>query len=596
MPRLVAIKAGPMTARPAASPVTMAMFADEIDRHYLAKNAGPTMLRNVRRVLKILVQVNVHTTSELNDSAIQRFEAALPDISAHGRFELLRTLRAVCNHGVRLGLLASTPTFPAIPHPPDIPKANRISFPSMDEMNLYLKYLRSGADATWEGHRGYALVATIVFAGLLRNEVMSLQINDIDLIKGTIRIRRREGLKKGWLRSSIGSQNPVRISDKLKPILAAWLPLTGSNDVFPGKRGAGAWKQGSKASDAHGWIKAAALAAGVKTKINFEVLHRFHVVNAVSDIPDIEPLEPIQSRGHDRSGDDAQTLESLHELDIDEATRLMALLRRQSATWKGNRLYAAAALPLLAGLSKEEVLNLLVENVYFDRSKPMLIIGDKAPIILTADAAVILRRWLNRPDRGQMAHVFSGIASGNPWVGNAKNHGLRYELSQAALEVAIPGRVTIECLRRLWRRCGGYVQLGEAWRAIADPEPIIRSEAGHERHEPATLMTSAIERRQNLATWDPPIPAVMIEGQKDPVFVRGVNVGILGRVQYQIIKALIEHHPNPDGLTRDQIARKFGLKSVRQILDQLMKDSVWQSVIRVEQDDDGRNRYRLLDV
>lgn len=572
-------------------PVTLAVLADAIERVYLSSNAGATMLRMVRRVLKLLVEVGVHTTHDLDGDAIQRFEAALPVRGDHYRFEHLRTLRAICNHAVKLRLLAAAPPFPMIPHPPDIPTLGRIAVPSVDEMDRYLKYLRAGADASWDGHRGYALVCTITFAGLLRNEAMELRPADINLADGTIRVRRRESLKKGWLRGSIGTQNPVRISGRLRPILEAWLPEAGPDFVFPGKRGAGAWKTGSKPNEAHGWIKAAGLEAGLTTELNFEVLHQFHVANVVADIPGIGGLEPVQKRGLYRSGRGADPLAPTRELDIEEATRLMGELRCDSEMLQGHRAYAEAMLALLAGLRRDQIAGLGTEDIDLGRTPPRLVVPGRSPVKLSADAAEVIRQWINRPDWRQTEHVSPGLIFGRRGVSDAKANRLTNRLGKAAAAAGIKGRVTIESLRRLWKRCGGHVELGDAWRTTvnpAGPSSLADRREDGSRGAPNLATCGA----PNLATWDPPIPTVRIGRHDEPIHVVGGVRDPLSRGAYEAIRILLAAFPG--GLTRKEMDARYGGIGWRTALRRLRdNDPIWRSAILFPGDDGSEGDYRI---
>jgi integrase len=83
---------------------------------------------------------------------------------------------------------------------------------------------------TWEGGRLHALAAVAAYTGLRRDELLHLQCADVRPGAGVIDVVARRRLK------TEGSAAPVPIPPELGAILEIWIPLAGSDWLFPGVR------------------------------------------------------------------------------------------------------------------------------------------------------------------------------------------------------------------------------------------------------------------------------------------------------------------------------------------------------------------------
>jgi len=99
---------------------------------------------------------------------------------------------------------------------------------------------REASGGSWKAARLRALVYAYAYLGARKREVLGLRIEDVDLAGGSVAIRtnRRRGLKT---RSSCAN---LPIPSELGRVLAAWLPLTGSDWLFPGAKRQGPWLEG----------------------------------------------------------------------------------------------------------------------------------------------------------------------------------------------------------------------------------------------------------------------------------------------------------------------------------------------------------------
>jgi len=272
-------------------PVSVDQARDEIMRHFTAKTDSHSILCRMRRVFRKLGDLDVQTLDQLDDAAVQRYERSIPETMLREcRLNMLRDLRAVCHVAVKLNLLASMPQIPWL-RDKEPGRSGIIAATSRDDVMRLLASLQPEPTDPWDKWRLHALVATVVYTGLLRDDILDLLVADVDLAKGVILIRRRKGNKRSDL------PRPLAIHPDLKGILSEWLLQTGGVYVFPGKRKVGRWHgSGSKKLRAFEEISIAARAAGIKEVVNFKTLRLFHF-EAVESIEGLGSLIPRAKPG-----------------------------------------------------------------------------------------------------------------------------------------------------------------------------------------------------------------------------------------------------------------------------------------------------------
>ena len=175
------------------------------------------------------------------------------------------------------------------PSPPlDAPRAPAAAGPSRptrpwvftvgDATRLMAHLLkRSG---TWEGHRLYALAATILYTGLPRGRVLDLAPGDCDFDGRTIRVA--------------GRAMAQPMPPDLARILAEWIPhLGGCGWLFPGTRLIGPWTGGRPGDKPLQRLQAEAREAGIEALV-FESLRAIyrHQAGAVSLGEEYRSLTP----------------------------------------------------------------------------------------------------------------------------------------------------------------------------------------------------------------------------------------------------------------------------------------------------------------
>lgn len=93
-------KAIPMTMPPAATPVSLAVFSDYINRFYVDQ---PDRLTTARMVLKLLYRAGMRTTRDWDMDLYRRFESLTSKSKPHMRHLLLAAFRRFWSIGLEKG-------------------------------------------------------------------------------------------------------------------------------------------------------------------------------------------------------------------------------------------------------------------------------------------------------------------------------------------------------------------------------------------------------------------------------------------------------------------------------------------------------------
>jgi integrase len=274
--------------------VPIAELRDRAVDWYSEQKRTKETLRKVRQVFRYLMEdLGVKWADELEDPAvIRRFERAIKSPNFFTRRGTLAVLQSILNRAEGWGLLVSVPAFPDYVRYTGrrSPKGTRSKVPSTAAFNRLMEHLQSAA-GTWDGGRICALVAIVALAGIAVSQALRLRVADIDLERDTIWVQ------GGRLRrhSPDSPRVPIRINDRLRAILAGWLPRTGCEWAFPGIWLLGPWslkalqykpasRPQKKPQNPLEYLGAACRAAGVG-RITFEALRRYFAENAVPSVP-----------------------------------------------------------------------------------------------------------------------------------------------------------------------------------------------------------------------------------------------------------------------------------------------------------------------
>jgi integrase len=218
------------------APIPWERFTAEILALYREPMRAPATLSRLRFVLNALTALGVQTTAELTPELVAKFIGSLPaDQSGNTTYSQVAYMRVACNYSASMGYSRVSP-FAIRKHwvrkPPPTPGRKRHHSRAAVAAVLALardEASRKAGWARWRSHRLYALVATVAYTGLRRNEALMLRREDIDLAERMVWVRPRVGNR---LKTS-ASEAPVPMPSALIDILAEWLP----NLALPANRG-----------------------------------------------------------------------------------------------------------------------------------------------------------------------------------------------------------------------------------------------------------------------------------------------------------------------------------------------------------------------
>lgn len=246
--------------------VAWARFRSEVLSLYEPPARARATWFAVRRVLDLLESLGVRSPSELTPQAVAKFTAAqghLAPATIKGR---LAYLRPVCDYAVFKGYLARNPfefrsRWLRVDDRREDRPDPRDRHHSAEQIARLLR--RADAEAavgSWAAGRLQALVYTLAFTGMRRNEPLGMMVGDVDLAARILHIRsnRTRPLKTS------GSGQPVAIAEDLALVLARWIPRAGCDWLFPGAELLGPWLSGGPGVRALDQVKQLGERAGVQ--------------------------------------------------------------------------------------------------------------------------------------------------------------------------------------------------------------------------------------------------------------------------------------------------------------------------------------------
>lgn len=261
----------PPQAQTAAGPVAVPLeaFADELLACYSEPLAATPTRQKIRQTIGQVMRLpGVATTADLTPEVVASWVRDMTDRALRREtiIGFLANLRAACNFAVRCGYLRANPVEARkhwLPHAYDgRPGPARAKPLTRDEVARLLTHLLRES-ATWDGHRLFALAATVIYAGLRRHEALGLAVADCDLEGGTLKIGR----------ATLGRRARA-MPPKLAEVLRQWLPRTGADWAFPGALSRRPWNGGPPGQKPLHRIRAAGLAVGIEG-LSFERLREF---------------------------------------------------------------------------------------------------------------------------------------------------------------------------------------------------------------------------------------------------------------------------------------------------------------------------------
>jgi integrase len=245
--------------------VTFARLSEEMLAIYSPPHRRPATLKKMRRALAELASAGCVKSVDLSPHLLTRWAAEHTDRKPISSASVLISIRAVCTYAKKMGYLRVSPWdirkdwLPMEDDSEDEPV--QVRHHSITQVRAVLDLAeREAAPGGWSEARLYALIATYAYTGLRKMEALGLKASDVDIAEGIISVksRRRRRLKT---RSSAA---PVGIPAELAPIIDIWMRRSGSEWVFPGKRGVCPWVGGSPGHKPLDQIRALGDRAGVK--------------------------------------------------------------------------------------------------------------------------------------------------------------------------------------------------------------------------------------------------------------------------------------------------------------------------------------------
>jgi integrase len=234
-------------------------------RAVLALYAPPIRrLATLRKMRQVLTEFGVlcPTTGDLTPSSIASWIESHPDRRPETTAALLRTLKAACAYGLVCGAM-DCDLFawrkPAAWVDWDVPELEPPVHSAAAMARVLARANQEAQAGSWKALRLRALIYALAYTGARKRELLGLAVADLDLVAGTIAIRtnRRRGLK------TRKSAAHLPIAAELAAVLAEWVPVCGSDWLFPGVRRQGPWLEGPPGQKALDAVKALGVRAGV---------------------------------------------------------------------------------------------------------------------------------------------------------------------------------------------------------------------------------------------------------------------------------------------------------------------------------------------
>lgn len=230
-------------------------FGDELLGLYTPRRRAPKTRKKMAQVLREVGEFAA-TTADLTPTLVNRWIESRPDRIPMTFNGLLSYLRKACRYAVARGYLDRNP-FDAMSFRLRVGRVPRRRHLSRVEIAYLLGHLEARHLDTWRDGRLYALAMLLSHTGLRAMEALRLQVEDVDLVEGTIDIVARTRLK------TEAAEATIPIPPAIVPCLSSWMARCGPRWIFPGSRGKGPWVSGSNGKRPADFLDEAGIAAGL---------------------------------------------------------------------------------------------------------------------------------------------------------------------------------------------------------------------------------------------------------------------------------------------------------------------------------------------
>ena len=261
---------------PELRPLAWRHFAAEVLSLYAPPIRRPATYRKTAQVVREFGKV-CRTSADVSPAAIAAWIARYPARGDATRLALLRTFRPVCTYGASQGYLVDPFAFRKPRHwlPSSAIIQSRDVFPrhrTAAEIALVLAQADFEAQAgRWQALRLRAAVYAWCFTGARKNEILGARTADVDLAAGMLSIvpNPRRPLK------TAASSARLPIPGPLAAVLAAWLPLCGSDWLMPSRYRRTPWLHGPRGNKALDQVAQLGERAGVPGLTILALRHSF---------------------------------------------------------------------------------------------------------------------------------------------------------------------------------------------------------------------------------------------------------------------------------------------------------------------------------
>lgn len=254
-------------------PVPFARFMEEVLEGYRPPMRAKATFIKMRQVLAIVAELlgPDGTTDQLTMQLVARFIASRPPAeSNNSTLSLLSSLRAACTIAMGMGYVRISPFVlrkawlrqEKSRRPRQHLSREEIAAVlarAEDEIEKKKHHSQASPWAVWRCRRLHALVATVAYTGLRRNEALHLRVEDVDLAGGLLHVVDRQANRL----KTEGSARAVPIPGPLATILAGWIPEARSDWLFPNSTHHGPWTGGQPGHKPLCRLKALGKRAGV---------------------------------------------------------------------------------------------------------------------------------------------------------------------------------------------------------------------------------------------------------------------------------------------------------------------------------------------
>lgn len=208
----------------AFEPIPYAEFKARVLELYEPPLRARATYRSMAQALELLGGLGVASTAELTTATIARFVQSREGEHPNTTYGHLARIRAACNIAAAEGWARVSPFAVRRRWVRKVtPKAPKVH--SRAELARVLELaardvLRKTGWAQWRARRLHALVATVAYTGIRKNEALHLRVEDVDFESCLLLlVARRDGLLK-----TDAAAQPVPMPDALAEVLAGWLP------------------------------------------------------------------------------------------------------------------------------------------------------------------------------------------------------------------------------------------------------------------------------------------------------------------------------------------------------------------------------------